>query len=81
MLVHRRWQLRRTGKNMVAMNSEATKTFSVRIPLSLYELMKQRSSDLKVAQNSLVIEGLKARLDSTDASTPDASRCRKTAGP
>lgn len=74
--VHRRFQTR-VGKKMVAIK-EPTHIFSIRVPESLYRLLRQRSEELEVPQNRLILEGLQARLgDCTDAATPDTHRCRK----
>jgi len=74
MLVHRRFQLTRKQK-MVAIIREPTHTFSIRVPESLYRLLRKRSEELEVPQNRLILEGLQTRLgDSTDAATPNTSR-------
>jgi hypothetical protein len=71
MLVHRRFQLLRRDQAMLA--TEPTRTISIRVPESLHKLLKRRSREMGVSQNSLVLEGLKTRLtgDRKDASQSD----------
>ncbi len=63
---------------MVAIIREPTRTFSIRVPESLYKLLRKRSDELEVPQNRLILEGLQARLgDSKDAASSDRDGDRK----
>lgn len=78
--VHRRFQTR-VGKKMVTFR-EPTHTFSIRVPESLYRLLRKRSEELEVPQNRLILEGLQSRLgDCTDAASSDTSRKLSPEGP
>ena len=77
MLVHRRFQLlQKKRSNMVSQvhQTEATHTFSIRVPESLYRLLRARAEELKVPQARLVVEGLKTRLGDTDVAATDSDR-------
>ncbi len=67
---HRRFQLRRQ-KKMVAIIKEPTHIFSIRVPESLYQLLRKRSEELEVPQNRLILEGLQTRLGDKDVTAPN----------
>lgn len=69
--LHRRFQLRRGNKMVAQVQTEATHTFSIRVPESLYRLLRKRSEELQVPQARLVVEGLKTRLESMDVTQSD----------
>ena len=81
MMLHRRFQLRRDSKMVAHVQSEPTHTFSIRVPESLYLLLRKRSEELKVPQARLVVEGLRTRLgDDTDVTEPDSGEHIKETG-
>ena len=81
MMLHRRFQLRRDSKMVAHVTTEPTHTFSIRVPESLYLLLRKRSEELKVPQARLVVEGLRTRLGDTDVTEPDSGTFDKAKGP
>ena len=81
MMLHRRFQLRRSTKMVAHVTTEPTHSFTIRVPESLYQRMKARAEELGIPQARLVVEGLKSRLENMDVTQPDSRGVDQENGP